>query len=681
MRHQPLQFVRRALTSTFPALMGAIAFAASAAPAAAQSGDVVASFTVHNDGDQALSARVISFGQVFRDGTVFPHDGINVEFKGKDTPAQIDAKALNKDGSIRHAIVTVQAPKLDAHGKLAGTLLNVGAKAPEKHATLPVPALDVDVTVSGSGEKILDLQDIAAKHPGAPLWIDGPLAQERRYVADVNDHLEIFLDVWIPVQGPARVDVSFHNDWANIHRSDYQNYDVDFVLDGKSVSKADGVSQYPFSTWHRVIWTDKKAPDLQPRVVPAIADLIAAGAVPSYDPKFKIASDLQDSVRSTLHSISTAPLSPGSVTQNMPNTGGRWDIGLLPTWTVIDLKDSTHDSRMLMLANADAAGSIPWHIRIPTKGNTNMPATLDAYPTLWLDPRGGAYPGVLPEAFQQQSNGWTIDNAHQPSLVYVAYLLTGSQYYRDELEQQAAYDLLTYDPDYRGQASGYIMGTSGQAWEQVRDLAWTLRTVANASYVLPTNHKLRHYYNDKLENNLSKMVDLYSKQRTMKGAGELEGWMPGNYGTVGATAPWQQSFLAATLAWSRDMGFSGAGKVGIWMTNFLAGLFTNKDEGFDPERGACYYLDVEDPNTLKLLTTWKQAYDETGLGSETQQQIDDDWTAYGWVYSAGVGAVYYLSGSPTAGEAYNYVRKRAKEVTYQVALEDPTFVIVPRETP
>ncbi|HEU4549678.1 MAG TPA: hypothetical protein VFS01_08280 [Rhizomicrobium sp.] len=55
-------------------------------------------------------------------------------------------------------------------------------------------------------------------------------------------------------------------------------------------------------------------------------------------------------------------------------------------------------------------------------------------------------------------NKWTPDDSRQPSLSY-PYLLTGSQFYRDELAKQAGYVLLASGPAYRG--GGYAALTRG----------------------------------------------------------------------------------------------------------------------------------------------------------------------------------------------------------------------------
>ena len=275
-----------------------------------------------------------------------------------------------------------------------------------------------------------------------------------------------------------------------------------------------------------------------------------------------------------------------------------------------------------------------------------------------------------------EQQGWTIDDAHQPSLTYLPYLLTGSQFYRDELAHQAAFVLLMVDAGYRGGAQGLFMGEDNGSYEQVRALAWSLRTLAHAAYILPASDPMRGYFDAKLKGNLAKMVQLYVRDGTMKSAGALEGWVQGAYEPEGVLAPWQQSFLIVVLNWINDMGYHDAGQVASWMSNFIAGLFTNQDQGFNPDNGAAYNVRVYDPKEQYRFKTWAEAFTRSDLDDLSFNEIEEEWKAYGNVMRAGVGAAYAASRSPRAWQAYQFVSNRANRVEMPYR-GDPTFAIVP----
>jgi hypothetical protein len=634
--------------------------------------------------DTSMPARIVSFGQIFLPGTVQRGDHLQVILDGHPVPTQVDPKAFNTDGSVRHAILTIELPSLHSGEGLGGTIVKqAGDTAPVPSGAPQIPDVHVVLGTRGTDGAAnrfdVDLRAVARdpKNAAPQFWIDGPLAQERRYSMEVGDHLQILFDVFLPRGGaPARVDVIFHNDWTGIHRQDTLNYDVQIALAGATVFEAKGLHQYPFSVWHHLLWTDGK-PSV--RIAPDLAGLEAAAAVPRYATDFGVGSEIIQEVGRQASRLSDQPMQRGSIDTHMPDTGGRMDIGPLPTYAVVDLLRDSEVNRSLVLGNGDAAGTIPWHLR---ERSTGLPLSMDAHPDLWLDPRGeDTLHGLLPEPFNGENNGWTIDDAHQPSLTYLPYLLTGLQYYRDELAAQAAYDLLYYDSNYRGLDHGLLIGEHGEAWAQVRGMSWSLRTFANAAFILPADYPMRDYFDAKLRANLAKLVQLYVQDRSLKDAGVLEGWMPGNYRPDGATAPWQQCFLVVVLSWINDMGYPDAGKVAGWMSNFIAGLFTSADQGFDPIHGAAYILPVYDPETNRRFNSWTEAFQKSDLGGMSSKTIDDAWTAYGTIMRAGTGAVYSVTRSPRAEKAYEYASGRAGMINDGNVRGDPTFAIVPRPGP
>ena len=273
---------------------------------------------------------------------------------------QMDPKAFNADGSVRHAVMTVELPKFRPNQTMQATIVNgSGNPVAANSRFVDIPQLDVFITLKSKDGQArvvsVDLPAVAQdpKNAVPSFWINGPLAQERRFKEDVDDDLQVVFDVFTPIAGPARVDVAFHNDWTGTHRDDDRNYDVGMRLNGTTVYQATAVRQYPFSTWHHLIWTDAKQPV---RVVPDLAELEAAAAVPRYATDFRIGREVSDSIEQVAGKLGDRPLGPAMVTMYMPNTGGRMDIGPLPTWAVVETCSmGAKLTRTALLANADAA--------------------------------------------------------------------------------------------------------------------------------------------------------------------------------------------------------------------------------------------------------------------------------------------------------------------------------------
>src|SRR5690606_5094959 len=105
---------------------------AQARPAISSKVGEVGRFTLVNDASRELAPRVMSFGQVFRPGEIGPGAALEVAVGGVRTPAQMDAKAFNPDGSVRHAVLTIEAPRLGGRKRAEAVILSAGDAAPPK---------------------------------------------------------------------------------------------------------------------------------------------------------------------------------------------------------------------------------------------------------------------------------------------------------------------------------------------------------------------------------------------------------------------------------------------------------------------------------------------------------------------------------------------------------------------
>jgi hypothetical protein len=404
-------------------------------------------------------------------------------------------------------------------------------------------------------------------------------------------------------------------------------------------------------------------------MVPDLALLKATGAVPRYA---DIEPDPREMAkyRATTLDDGAPPLDPSGLTTYMPTTGGRADIGPLPTWAVFYLLDPSRENEKSVMATGDAAGSVPWHVRDDATGG---PIRIDAHPDVWLDGRGHAVPGAMARKYYVSHTKWTPDDAHQPSLSYLPYLLTGSQFYRDELAMQAGYVLLGVDPVYRGGAAGIMLGS------QVRAVAWDLRTLANAAFLLPASDPLQAYFEGRLRANLNAILERYARGHELDGAGELKGYVPGPYAVEGALPPWQEDYLVIVLGWIDAMGVPEAKPVLHWMSNFTAGRFTNGARGYDPIYGTPYFLYVREPATGALFGTWSAAFQRT-FDPQHHPVTSLDHPDWGGGYAAlargALASLMTADPSPQVAAAYAFVRDHTSAMNANYSKE-PTFAIAP----
>ena len=78
--------------------------------------------TVVNQTTQTQSKVSVTFGQIFKNGDVPRGATVAATLNGQPVTLQVDPKATNPDGSLRHAVLTVMVPSLPGHAKLPLTL-------------------------------------------------------------------------------------------------------------------------------------------------------------------------------------------------------------------------------------------------------------------------------------------------------------------------------------------------------------------------------------------------------------------------------------------------------------------------------------------------------------------------------------------------------------------------------
>ena len=126
------------------------------------------------------------------------------------------------------------------------------------------------------------------------------------------------------------------------------------------------------------------------------------------------------------------------------------------------------------------------------------------------------------------------------------------------------------------------------------------------------------------------------------------------------------------------MGYPDAGRMVGWMSNFLAGLFTSGEQGFDPMRGAAYNLRVVDEESGRPLNNWAEAFKRSKLDALTRQEEIETWQDYGHINQAALAGMLSIVPTPRVQKAYDFVRARVDKIDYRPSRGDPTFAISPR---
>ena len=564
-----------------------------------------------------LPPHPITFGEVFQPGQVKAGELLSAMTNGHEIPVQTDVKSSYADGSLRMAVVTLIQPALAAGGSADLMLVHAKGHAgpPVNIANLHGPDLAVDLSVQTTGgpaiQYHLDAPAVLAaglKAGNATAWLRGPLATEVRVDAPVTGSLHVAFDIRAYADGTTLTNVEFDNDIAMQPSGGTLSYDASISEGGRVVMRQPGLTHFQYQTWNWEVWSSSP-PEVN--IVHDIAALEATGAVLGYDLSIGVDPAVMADLRRRLGSEPYKPLGNAGIVKFMGQTGGRPEIGPLTLWNAIWLITQQPDAARYALEQARAAGSVPWHFWDP---RTRTYITTDQFPTLWAGDYRAGTGGTLALSQKIPLNsagdavsGWAPDTAHVPSLSYVAYLLTGTRYWLDQIEAQATGDILETWPGARHDGSALVATHDSQ----VRGGAWALRDLVQAAYVAPDDDPMRIYLSSALDRNLDYLLE----DTRARDQGEPHGYLIASGPT---TAAWQQDFLSSTLLLAAGQGSAKAKRIVEWQTNFTAGRFLAAARGFSPYGAATYYLSVADAGGHPLQT-WAEVQRATiagGMGND-----------------------------------------------------------------
>ena len=300
---------------------------------------------------------------------------------------------------------------------------------------------------------------------------------------------------------------------------------------------------------------------------------------------------------------------------SMASPGYQTAIGLLPEHDVLHLvanpvdRVTTYGS---VVRNGYSAGRYALHYRDET---TNRPPAFSAYPTLVFaegsslkDTGASTTSSYTPKPAGGSGPGW--DTAHSPSVGYMAYLLTGRFYFKEEVQLAAIANHFNVTDWVRGggtgtpaysPAPGYT-GASGicVGAVQTRSAAWWFRSLTQALSVTPdVGDPLRAELIASVEDNCRYFHQMYVAQPNnpfgMIAGGE------GSYGDIPnvTTIPvWQQDFITAAWGMALTLGLplssTAASKMSAffaWKAKSVVGRLGTKD-GWNFVNGAPYTFPI-----------------------------------------------------------------------------------------
>src|SRR3982751_4085324 len=432
----------------------------------------------------AFTPGAATFGLALPPGAA--RDGVRVG----DLPTQTDVKVRWPDGSIRFAVVSARVPS-------AGERAIVAGPASAGGSLLRGPQATVTLTIGGRPYTASLLA------PSANVWLAGPVAWEGRTTIAPGGHpfLRVLLDTRTYAAGGSRVDITIEN-CLDVPGADQVSYDVDITVSGRQVFHQSALTHKYLSRWRKVFLTDGL---VESDVKPDIAPFVAARALPEYLASVGARERAFD--RKGVSGSGYGPLAFGDLTVPMNSHSGRPEIAPYPDWTAQFLVHRKPSQRAYVVRHGELGGSWGVHVRNVDGTMPSLDAPGMAY--YWLDPRwqdpGNRSAGFTGPRGVLDHRAEPGDIAHQPSLAYVPYLVTGDRFFADEMAFWANFCLIGSfaSDDARKGAEGLLIGN------EVRGIGWGLRNLGDAAAYLPDTDPMKRYFAAKVIGNLT-YLDRYA---------------------------------------------------------------------------------------------------------------------------------------------------------------------------
>jgi hypothetical protein len=655
----------------------------------------------------------VTFAHPFRKGDI--KKSVVLKAGDKDIGAQVEVKRRYADASVKHAIISVPVSQAQTGRTLKLDIYS----SDERSLTGPVIQ---DFPKGFSAEVVFRFPDGGNRRANALEfynkavskteryqiinWLQGPLTSEIQLIGppcgangDLDPVLLVIFGLRLFKGGKSvRLDVTVESPWVDVPGN--IPYDVTVFVGGRQVlsqkqigywnhrmpywlkEKDRNLGHFAHARWRKVFWWGREPPQTHIRY--ELPYLVSTFLIPPYDMELAISGEQLERGLKKWEQSPRGLLENGIIMAYFPTTGGREDLGPYPTWTTRYLFRQDSRAWKMVLGTGDLAGSFPVHIR---DRKTSRIFSIDEHPGYSLNPRGTLEkiphrpapdrPYILPSTSPYQ-----VDNAHQPSLAFIPYLLTGDYYYLEEMYFWANWCMLIQNAAYRQKEKGLV------APDQTRGEAWALRQLVDAAKIAPDGHTEKSYFDSKVKSNLQYYCsfvegpdatplgtytigasDAYVRGRSPQ---ERQKWL--------TLAPWQQNFLAWSLDHAYRAGYTAAAGPRDYFTRLQVGVLTHPNV-YDTRYAASYFLVIGEriAGEKRYYTTWKELFEKSFCVVSPDTKPGLEGIDYGSSY-AYIARAVLLNGVrnkvPGAHEALKVLESNLPN-RLKVLSSDPTWALIP----
>jgi hypothetical protein len=415
-----------------------------------------------------------------------------------------------------------------------------------------------------------------------------------------------------------------------------------------------------------------------PQIIPkhSRSYLEASKIVPAYRPS--------SIVESTLAGLSKnySPMRTTYVNEGMGATGYEEGIGLLPNQSAIYIVSGDPRAYKAVVASGLSLGSYSIHYR---DQSTNRPLLFASHPNKSTNTGSDLIPSP------SGSPAYRYATSHHPAVSYLPYLLTGWNWFVEEIQFQVTLHYLACNPSSRQGANYFIPAGQGHfggnSQGGPRAIGWAWRTLAMCASITPdADTSMRGQWVAALGYNATSYRQIHE---TGTWSGGLS-WAPNNLGisyepgfpstTNGRViwAPWQDNFITASvgLCWDLEVVTDATARANLqWFRDFkyrcVVGLLgaQNVITNWNYRDAAAYNIYIGVPGgggtTMAWYANWGDAYTDnfgfgqTGGATNSGQSgnllrgnTNDGFTTSYWGNLQPAIAYAVDHGAPGAAEAY-----------------------------
>jgi hypothetical protein len=643
--------------------------------------------TLRNVSGSTVTNYPLRFARVFAEGEIPDYPKISVDGTPIDT--QADVKTRWGDDSVKHCIMSAIISSAANNTDLELTFQNQvsGNNTPLSTAEMLHADFDCDAVISmtvGGTPNTASLRDILTAEDYT-VWCAGQIATTI-ILADHSSGAAYDMD-W---GGSVPIRPIFHATFWNASklveiRAIAEQADAEHLGDitasaisitkgdaspTSAFSKVSSTVQYLGTRWTQRFWIGT-APAAAVNLNHNLAYLKSTYAFPNYDTDITVDLDALTDMYSAWTSASKNIYDAGLWTKEMPATGGRQDIGPMPTWSVLWLYTGDYRMREVALGSADLAGAWPLHYREP--GNitkrllrtdeaasgtgaglpisiTDRKTTMLTQGFTWGSTASGdrlKIIGTHAHDYGLEAGTWTADMAHQPNAFGTEYLLTGDPFYLEEAQMWAATS--AHMVNGTGTTVFYGRGPTGDIggiYGEVRAYGWQIRNRALAAYLTPDSQSMKEYLSTLVDDALAVFEGRwnitdgdFNGNATWEWANDFEepthtnplhfagrdaNKVPSGATGGGGMSPWMANFFIIGCGMAAELGFSATATT-RWLSANLIGMVTDPD--YNPYMLGAYQVATgpdPDSDSGAFYTTWQDVYDNAPNNSTVDGRLKDE---------------------------------------------------------